>query len=308
MPDARRARDHDPARLSADPAARRPVRAYGPVSGRARPRSLAVATGLLRLSLGRDRQPRRRPSGDSARQADRPRMGGEGNRARDPAAYRRRLPVGRARGSRPGSADRILRAPLHLRLPVPVRLRELHLVGGAGVPGVRTLAEAGAARADRASRVAVRPDLARRLLLPHLRLGPARSDVLLGRRGPASRPRPHLVARGDRGGAANLGDGLADPHHADLAQRDPRRSDGRLVQLEDQMALDLFGAPRPLAMVRHRLAHRGCAGVPLCNGESQADSSRATSPSPRSCSPRGSRSFRGSCSARLMRTCGLSLI
>ncbi len=35
---------------------------------------------------------------------------------------------------------------------------------------------------------------------------------------------------------------------------------------------------------------------------------RATSPSPRSCSPRGSRSFRGSCSARLMRTCGLSLI
>ena len=80
--------------------------------------------------------------------------------------------------------------------PVPVRLRELHAFGGAGVPGVRTLAEARAARAHRASRVAVRPDLARRLLLPHLRLGPARSDVLLGRRGPASRPRPHLVAAG----------------------------------------------------------------------------------------------------------------
>ena len=49
---------------------------------------------------------------------------------------------------------------------------------------------------------------------------------------------------------------LADPGHADLAQRDARRPDGRLVRLEGEMALDLFGAARPLEVVRHRLADR----------------------------------------------------
>ncbi len=73
--------------------------------------------------------------------------------------------------------------------------------------------------------LAVRADLARRLLHPHLRLGPARPDVLFGRGGAPARPRPVVVARRDRGRAARLGDGAADPDHAGLAQRNARRHD-----------------------------------------------------------------------------------
>ena len=54
---------------------------------------------------------------------------------------------------------------------------------------IRPVAGARPARADRRCAMAVRADLARRLLHPYLRLGPAGPDVLFGRGGAAARPR-----------------------------------------------------------------------------------------------------------------------
>ena len=58
-------------------------------------------------------------------------LGGEADRAGDPAADRRRLAVGRARGARPHSADRAVRAAVRLQPSVPVRLRQFRAVDGA---------------------------------------------------------------------------------------------------------------------------------------------------------------------------------
>src|SRR5437764_1256992 len=113
----------------------------------------------------------------------------------------------------------------------------------------RLVVAARAARADEAEELDLRAGLARGLLLPHLRLGLARADVLLGRRRPAARPWPDLVARRARGGVAYLGDGAAAPRHAHLAQRNAWGSDLVLVRVEGQVALDLHGAPRPVEMV-----------------------------------------------------------
>ena len=152
-----------------------------------------------------------------------------------------------AKGSaRAGPADRVLRAAIHLRLSVPVRLREFRAFGRAGLSRLRSVAAAWAARAHAAQELAVRPDLARCVLRAHLRLGAARTDVLFGRCGAAARPRPLVVESRDRGGAAHVSDDPAAPRDAGLAQRDARRPDLRLVQLEDQMALDLCRAARPL--------------------------------------------------------------
>ena len=123
--------------------------------------------------------------------------GSEADRDRDPAAHRCRFPLGSARSAWTYSADGFLRASIHLRLSFPVRVREFRIVGRPCLPGVRPVAEARPAGPHRRSRVAVRTDLARGLLLPHLRLGLARVDVLFGRRGEASRPRPDLVAGRD---------------------------------------------------------------------------------------------------------------
>src|SRR5205085_1035882 len=82
------------------------------------------------------------------------------------AAHRRRVSLGRARGAWAGAADGLLRAALHHRLSVPVRIREFHLVGGARVPRLRAVAAARPPRANGAAKLAVRADLADRLLLP----------------------------------------------------------------------------------------------------------------------------------------------
>ena len=180
VPRARRARDDAPARLPAGAAAGRPARPHGPLSGRARPRPFALAAALLRLSLGGDRQSRRRPAGHPPQQADGSRAGGEADRDPDPAADGCRVPVGCKRGAWAGAADCFFRAALHLRLSVPVRVRELHIVGGAGVPRLRPLASAGPAGANDGSKLLVRADLGRGILLPYLWLGTARADVLFG--------------------------------------------------------------------------------------------------------------------------------
>ena len=171
VPDARRAHDDGAAALSADPAAGGPVGAHGALPCRARSRALALAPAILQLSLGGDRQPWRRPARDPARQAVGPRAGGEVDRDRDSAAHRRGFPVGGKRSARANSADGLLRAPLHLRLSVPVRVRELRALGRFCLPGVRALAEAWASRTNGRPRVAVRSDLARGLLHPHLWVG-----------------------------------------------------------------------------------------------------------------------------------------
>src|SRR6185503_17058375 len=221
------------------------------------------AVALLRLSLGSDRQPRRRPPGDPARQARRARAGGEVHRGADPAVDRSRILLGRARGARPSAADGLLRAALHLRLSVLVRLCELHPIRGARVRCLWPVAAARPARADEAPQLALRANLADRLLLPYLWLGASWPHVLFGRCRPLARPRSHVVAGWARGRAAYVGDDASDPRDAHLAQRDSRRPDDRLVQLEGEVALDLFGAARPLEMVRHRLADRSRTGLRL---------------------------------------------
>src|SRR5438270_3773546 len=234
--------DGAPSPLPADPAIGRPARPYGPLPGRAGPWPFAVAAALLRLSLGRDRQPWSRPSGYPARQADRARAGGKADRFDDPAADRRRIFLGGARGPRKSAADRFSRSAVHLWLPVPVRLREFHSVGSACFPRLRSVAAVGKTRANEASRLAVRADFTADLLLSHVWLGTTRPDVLLGRCGPAPRPRPQLVARRSGGGHAHLGNGIAAPRHVDLARRGARRANRRLVRLEGEVALDNLGA------------------------------------------------------------------
>src|SRR5438270_988932 len=260
---ARGFRDCVAAPLSACSAAGRPARPYGTLPGRARPQPLAVPAALLPLSLGGDRQPRGRSLSHPAREAARAGSGGEAGRAAHPAADRRRLPLGCARGTWQGAAHGLLRASVHLRISIPVRLREFRTVGRASVPGAWTLAASWPARKDRPQELAVRADLARRLFLPHLWLGAVGPDVLFGRGGTAARPRPLVVASRDRGRAAHGGHDPADPRDADLARRDARRPNHRLVQLEGEMAVDLFGAARPLEMVRYRLADRARGGVRL---------------------------------------------
>ncbi len=64
-------------------------------------------------------------SDHSTRQAVRPGARGEADRARHPAADRDRNAMGCTRGARSSAADGPLRAAVHLRCPVPVRLPQL---------------------------------------------------------------------------------------------------------------------------------------------------------------------------------------
>ena len=87
--------------------------------------------------------------------------------------------------------------------------------------------------------LAVRADLARRVLHPHLRLGPARPDVFFGRGGAAARPRAQLVAR--RARAALHTSVMALPLLVMFVWRSETHGGQtyRLVRMEDEVALDL---------------------------------------------------------------------
>ena len=254
---ARRAADDGALALSADPAAGRPVRPYGPLSGRARPRALAVAAAILQLPLGGDRQSRGRSAGMPLA----PLIGLEPAVklivTADPAADRRRLPVGRARGSRARSADRLFRPAVHLRLSVPVRLRQFRAVDGVGVPRLRAVAAARAAGTNARCRSWLFVPISLVVFFtPHLRLGAlgllcfSAEAVRLHDRG------RRWLRAGHRGRAARVGDGPADPGHAGLAQRNARRIDLDWFNWQFKWRW-LYAALRDRwKMVRHRLAGR----------------------------------------------------
>ena len=161
------------------------------------------------------------------------------------------LPVGRARGARTGAAHGILRAAVHLWLSVPVRVRELHAFGRACF-----LAFGLWLRLGRLERTVLREWL----FVPISLLVFFCHTYGWGLLGLMcfSADAVRLHDRGRTWWKAGIEAALrtsvmarAVLHHARMAKRDPRRADGRLVRLEDQMALDLFGAARPLEMVRY---------------------------------------------------------
>ena len=241
-----------------------------------------------------------------ARPADRARARGEADRARDPAADRDRLPVGRARSARAGAADRFLRAAVHLRLSVPVRLREFRAFGGAGVSCLRSMAAAWAASSARGCGAGCSSRSRSIVFFAHtygwglLGLMCFSADaVRLHDRGRG------VVASRDRGGAAHIGHGAADPRDAGLAQRNARRPDRSTGSTGRS---------------------NGAGFMPRCaTAGSGSTSARWSSPAlvfvyaivsrqadavaqPRLLGDRAcaspSSSSRGSCSARPMRTCG----
>ena len=159
------------------------ARPHGPLPGRTRCRALARSAALLQLSLASDRQSGGRLAGRALVEAGRAGNGGQADRDEHPAADRRRVPVGRAGGSSPPAADRVVGAAVRVRPSVPVRVRQLHAVDGARLPCLRAMAAARAAQSDRASRDPVRANLVPAVRLPHLRLGIARDPRLLGRGG-----------------------------------------------------------------------------------------------------------------------------
>src|SRR5258708_3451191 len=125
-----------------------------------------MAAALLRLSLGRDRQPCGGCAVSGSGPAPRPWGSSKTDRSRHPAADRRRFLVGCARSPRSGSADGLFRVAIHLRLPVPVRVRQFHAVGRAGIPCLWAVAAARPAPTGGCEELAVRAYLAWRFLLP----------------------------------------------------------------------------------------------------------------------------------------------
>ena len=209
--------------LSADPAAGRPARPYGPLSGRARPWHLALAPALLQFPLGADRQPRRRPAGHAARPVDRARAGGEADRSGHPPADRCRFPVGRARSASPSAAHRLFRDPLRLLAPFmfgfvnfALSMALAFLAFGLWLRLARLGTAAAARRCcscrSRSWSSSPTPSAGERSASFASRRKRSASTIA-GSAGSGRRP----------GRAPRLGNGAADRDHARLAQRDARR-------------------------------------------------------------------------------------
>ena len=240
--------------LPADPAAGRPVRPHGPLPGRARPRPLAVAVSAITIITGR----------------------AIGNLGVDLLV----MPLGRLIGLEPAVKLIVLAIPpltvagflwvareVHGRMP-PTAFFALPFVYGypflfGFVNFALSMALAflafglwlrlGRLERTQAARDAVRADLARRLLRPHLRLGAARPAVLFGRSGAPARPRPRAgCAPGIE--AALHASVMALPILIMLVWRSETHGGTTCGWFDWKLKwrLDLFGAARPLEAVRHR--------------------------------------------------------
>ncbi len=211
------------AALARPAAPRRPSGASRAVSNPAGSRLVSRAAALFLVPLVPDRQSRSGLAAAPARAACWPRARGEADHPVHPRPDITRHVLGRARGSRPHSADGIVRASAHLQPAVQLRLPQLLLGYGACAHRLRALAAAHSLQCISDPSRCLRPSLRAAVAGPCLRMGRVRTHGVRDRVRPVPRAGPDLA----RFGIARLRPGVgpcpAGSAHPDLALRGGRR-------------------------------------------------------------------------------------